>query len=55
MKIRKLIKIFVNLLVLSGMMVGVFSDSMSSAQAPVTSNGPKTPSTPAMGGWYIVP
>ena len=54
MKIRKIIKILVNLFVLSGLMVGVFSGSMSSAQAPVTSDGPKTPSTPSVGGWYIV-
>ena len=54
MKIRKLIKILVNLFVLSGLMVGVFSSSMSSAQAPVTSDSPETPSAPAVGGWYIV-
>ena len=54
MKIRKLIKILVNLFVLSGLMVGVFSGSTSSAQAPVTSDGPETPSAPAVGGWYIV-
>lgn len=54
MKIRKMIKILVNVFVLCGLMVGVFSGSAGSAQAPVTSDGPKAPLTPAAGGWYIV-
>ena len=54
MKIRKLIKIPINIFVLSGLMVGVFSGSRSSAQTPVTSDDPNTPSMISMGDWYIV-
>jgi subtilisin family serine protease len=54
MNIRKLSKLLVNLLVLSGLMVGVFSGSSVTAQVPVISDSPNTPTAPATGDWYIV-
>jgi subtilisin family serine protease len=54
MKIQKFSKILVNIFILLGLTVGLFSSGSSLAQAPVTDDGNNTPVTIAPGDWYIV-
>lgn len=54
MRVRKLAKYLVNILVLSGLIVGIFSGSITKAQAPIISDGPTPTIAQAEGNWYIV-
>jgi subtilisin family serine protease len=54
MSIRRLLKVTINVFILTGMVVGLFSSSITNAQAPVVSDGPEIPLTQAEGNWYIV-
>jgi subtilisin family serine protease len=54
MKIQKFSKILVNIFILLGLMVSLFSSGSSLAQAPVTGDGNSTPASVAPGDWYIV-
>jgi subtilisin family serine protease len=54
MHIQKKIKMIVYILVISSMIVGLFSVTGTKAQAPVTSDGPTIPTVRAEGNWYIV-
>ncbi len=54
MQVRKIARFLVNLLVLTGLIVGVFSGTITKAQAPIESDGPTPAIAQAEGNWYII-